>query len=237
MKQHYTLKQKEDKMKHKLLLLSIIFLATLTSCKNIQNKNLNSKSQGENMEKLLTPNELKEKAPDHFKVKFNTTKGSFVVEVKREWAPNGVDRFYNLVKNGFYNNTAFFRVIKDFVAQFGINGNPEISKIWMNETIIDDPVKLSNKRGTLTFATRGPNTRTTQLFINYKDNSRLDSMGFSPIGIIIEGMETIDNLYSEYGEGEPYGNGPSQTKIYHEGNDYLKKNFPKLDYIISAEIF
>lgn len=217
-----------------LILATIIFLS---SCKNITNENFkNPKNKGVNMEKLLKPTELNEKAPDYFKVKFNTTKGSFVVEIKREWAPNGADRFYNLVKNGFYNDVAFFRVIKDFVAQFGINGNPEISKIWMNEVIPDDPVKLSNKRGTISFATRGPNTRTTQLFINYKDNSRLDNMGFSPIGIIIEGMETVDNLYYEYGEGEPYGKGPSQAKIYSEGNEYLRKNFPKLDYIISAEI-
>ncbi len=188
------------------------------------------------MKNILNPSLLNEKAPDSFKVRFNTTKGSFVIEVKREWSPNGADRFYNLAKNGFYNNTAFFRVLKGFVAQFGINGDPKVSAIWRNATIPDDEVKISNTRGTVSFATAGPNTRTTQIFINYSDNSRLDKMGFSPFGRVIEGMEVVDSLYSDYGEGEPYGKGPSQAKIQIEGNEYLKKNFPNLDYIISANI-
>ncbi|MEF3280824.1 MAG: peptidylprolyl isomerase [Elusimicrobiota bacterium] len=179
---------------------------------------------------------MNETAPDAFKVRFTTTKGVFVVEVKREWAPKGVDRFYNLVKNGFYNDAAFFRVIPDFVAQFGINPDPKVSEKWLNATIEDDPVKLSNTRGTISFATAGANTRTTQLFINFKDNSRLDSIGFSPFAKVIDGMEVADNLYSGYGEGEPYGRGPSQAHIQSEGNKYLKENFPKLDYIISTEI-
>lgn len=217
----------------KILILYTVFLISMSCTQGTQDT---LKKQEGNMEKLLNPSTMNEKAPDVFKVKFNTTKGSFVVEVRREWAPKGADRFYNLVKNGFYNDTAFFRVIKGFVAQFGINGNPEISKVWKEAMIEDDPVKISNVRGTISFATAGPNTRTTQLFINYSDNLRLDSMGFSPFGKVIEGMEVIDSLYSGYGEGEPYGNGPSQMKIQNEGNEYLKKNFDKLDYIISAVV-
>lgn len=219
-------------------LIKVLILISLISCKEEleDKKNISFQNQGVNMEKLLNPLSLNEKAPQHFKVKFITTKGDFTVEVNRDWAPNGADRFYNLVKNGFYNNAAFFRVIKGFVAQFGINSNPNISEKWFNATIPDDTVKISNLRGTISFATRGPNTRTTQLFINYTDNSRLDSMGFSPFGKVIEGMDIVDKLYSGYGEGEPYGNGPSQMKIQTEGNEYLKKNFPELDYIISAHI-
>lgn len=221
----------------KMLVIVVIF-ASLISCREngVNLKDTSPQTTGVNMEILLNPEKLTQKAPKYFKVLFTTTKGNFVVEVEREWAPHGADRFYNLVKNGFYNDVAFFRVIKGFVAQFGINGNPMISQKWLNATIPDDEVRLSNIRGTISFASRGPNTRTTQLFINYADNSRLDSMGFAPFGKVIEGMEVIDKLYSEYGEGEPYGSGPSQIRIQTEGNEYLKKNFPQLDYIISAQI-
>lgn len=223
-------------------LISFLLILSVISCadKNLDKKDNKISSQttekGVNMDKLLNPNLLNETAPENFKVRFKTTKGDFLVEVKREWAPKGADRFYNLVKNGFYNEAAFFRVIKGFVAQFGINKDPNISAKWREAVIDDDPVKLSNLRGTISFATAGPNTRTTQLFINFKDNQRLDSMGFSPFAKVTEGMDTVDNLYSDYGEGEPYGNGPSQSKIQTEGNEYLKSNFPKLDYIISTEI-
>lgn len=223
----------------KKILLCFLSAIIISSCKpqnTTTSQSENYKSQGVNMEKLLNPELCKEKAPDTFRVKFNTTKGTFIVEVKKQWAEKGADRFYNLVKNGFYNDAAFFRVLKGFVAQFGINSDPRISEKWINARIEDDPVKLSNTKGTISFATAGPNTRTTQLFINYGDNSRLDSMGFSPFGKVIEGMDVVENLYSEYGEGEPYGNGPSQAKIQSEGNKYLKDNFPKLDYIITAEI-
>lgn len=225
-------------MKNLFLIMSAFVV--ISSCKPENNLSINrledKNANANNVYRLLSPSKLNEKAPDVFKARFNTTKGSFVVEVRREWAPNGADRFYNLAKNGFYDNTAFFRVVKGFVAQFGINGDPEVSKVWRNATIPDDPVKISNKRGTISFATAGPNTRTTQLFINYADNSRLDLMGFSPFGKVIEGMDVVDSLYSDYGEGPPYGNGPSQTKIYMEGNKYLKEYFPKLDYILSVEI-
>ncbi|MGC8728768.1 MAG: peptidylprolyl isomerase [Elusimicrobiales bacterium] len=223
-------------------LISFLLILSVISCadKNLDKKDNKISAQttekGANMNKLSNPNLLNETAPENFKVRFKTTKGDFLVEVKREWAPKGADRFYNLVKNGFYNEAAFFRVIKGFVAQFGINKDPNISAKWREAVIDDDPVKISNSRGTISFATAGPNTRTTQLFINFKDNQRLDSMGFSPFAKVIEGMNVVDNLYSDYGEGEPYGNGPSQSKIQTEGNSYLKSYFPKLDYIISTEI-
>ena len=175
-------------------------------------------------------------APATFKVKFETSKGDFIVEVHRGWAPIGADRFYNLVKNGFYDDVRFFRVISGFMAQFGIHGDPKISAIWRAERISDDPVKQSNKRGFMTYATAGPNTRTTQLFINYGDNSRLDRQGFAPIGQVIEGMDVVDQLYSGYGEGAPQGQGPNQARIQQEGNVYLMREFPKLDYIKRATI-
>ncbi len=177
-----------------------------------------------------------EQAPAQFRVKFETTRGPVVIEVNRKWAPLGADRFYNLVKSGYFDNVAFFRVIPGFVVQFGINGDPEVSAKWQKANISDDPVKQSNHRGYLTFATSGPNTRTTQMFINLTDNTRLDRMGFAPIGHVVEGMKVVDSLYSGYGEGAPAGRGPSQDRIYGKGNAYLKDGFPKLDYITRAEV-
>ncbi len=188
------------------------------------------------MEKLTNPEKANEKAPEKFKVKFKTTKGDIIVEAVRSWSPNGADRFYNLVKAGFFTDIAFFRVLDGFVAQFGIHGNPEISAVWRNQNIQDDPVKESNLKGTISFATAGPNTRTTQFFINYGDNSRLDDMGFSPFAKVIEGMDVAESLYSGYGEGAPNGRGPNQAQIQRSGNEYLKAQFPKLDYILSASI-
>ena len=177
-----------------------------------------------------------EQAPPTYKVKFETSKGNIVVEVHRDWAPKGADRFYNLVKSGFYNDVRFFRVISGFMAQFGISGNPQTMTEWRDKPIQDDPVKQSNKRGMLTFAMAGPNTRTTQVFISYADNSRLDDMGFSPLGQVVSGMDVVDKLYSGYGEGAPRGSGPSQGLLQQQGNAYLKKDFPKLDYIKKATI-
>lgn len=185
---------------------------------------------------LSNPASLNEKAPATYKVKFDTSKGAFVVEVHRDWAPNGADRFYNLVKNGFYNDARFFRVISGFMVQFGINGNPQLSKAWRDANIKDDPVKASNKRGMITFATAGPDTRTTQVFINFGNNAGLDDQGFAPFGQVISGMEVVDSLYAEYGEGAPRGDGPDQGLVQSQGNAYLKKDFPKLDYIKSATI-
>jgi peptidyl-prolyl cis-trans isomerase A (cyclophilin A) len=180
------------------------------------------------------PSKLTEKAPDTFKAKFETTKGAFTVEVTRSLAPNGADRFYNLVKSGYFKDIEFFRVIPGFMAQFGVHGDPAVSAAWRPARIPDDAVKGSNARGAITFATAGPGTRTTQLFINLVDNSRLDGMGFSPFGKVIEGMDVVDKLNGEYGEGAPRGAGPNQGRIQAEGNAYLKKEFPNLDSIKSA---
>lgn len=182
------------------------------------------------------PSKLTEKAPDTFKAQFNTTKGKIVIEVTRSLSPNGADRFYNLVRSGYFKDIAFFRVIPGFMCQFGIHGDPAISAKWRDANIADDPVKGSNTRGTITFATAGPNTRTTQLFINFGDNVNLDGMGFSPFGKVVEGMDVVDKINGEYGEGAPGGNGPNQGRIQMEGNAYLKKDFPNLDYIKSASI-
>jgi peptidyl-prolyl cis-trans isomerase A (cyclophilin A) len=180
--------------------------------------------------KLRTPSALTEQAPATYKAKFDTSKGAFVVEVHRDWAPKGADRFYNLVKNGFFDDTRFFRVVPDFMVQFGINGDPNIQKNWANANITDDPVKQSNKRGYITFATRGANTRTTQMFINFKDNAGLDRQGFAPFGEVVTGMDVVDKITSQYGEK------PNQGSIQAEGNAYLNKEFPKLDYIKKATI-
>src|SRR5207342_2605812 len=179
---------------------------------------------------LSNPTALREQAPATYKVRFDTTKGPFVVEVTRAWAPKGADRFYNLVKNGFYDNVRFFRVISGFMVQFGINGDPKISAPWRDARIADDPVKQSNKRGYITYAMAGPNTRTSQVFINFGDNASLDSQGFSPFGRVVTGMEVVDKLNPEYGEGAPRGRGPDQSRMQMEGNAYLTKDFGRLDY-------
>lgn len=185
---------------------------------------------------LSDPAALNAQAPPVYRAKFDTSKGSFVVEVHRDWAPIGADRFYNLVKSGFYDNARFFRVISGFMVQFGINGDPKISAAWRDADIADDPVKQSNLRGFITFATAGPNTRTTQAFINFADNRALDRMGFAPFGQVVSGMNVVDALYAGYGEGAPQGLGPAQGRIQREGNAYLTTNFPKLDYIKKATI-
>jgi peptidyl-prolyl cis-trans isomerase A (cyclophilin A) len=180
---------------------------------------------------LLRPALLKDKAPETYQVKFETSKGDFTVSVTRAWAPLGADRFYNLAKHHFFDNESFFRVLKGFVAQFGISAYPPVNAVWEKATVKDDPVIQSNKKYFLTFATAGPNTRTTQLFINLADNPRLDSMGFAPFGQVTDGMNVVDTLYADYGEGAPSGSGPDQDEIQKQGKPYLDKNFPKLDYI------
>jgi peptidyl-prolyl cis-trans isomerase A (cyclophilin A) len=186
---------------------------------------------------LTDPSKLTEKAPDSFKVKFATTKGDITVEVTRVWSPNGADRFYNLVKAGYFKDIAFFRAISGFMCQFGIHGDPAVSEVWREAKIPDDKGgAASNAEGMVTFATAGPNTRTTQLFINLANNARLDSMGFTPFGKVVEGMEVVKKLNTEYGEGAPQGRGPHQGKVQMMGNAYLKKDFPNLDYIKSAEV-
>jgi peptidyl-prolyl cis-trans isomerase A (cyclophilin A) len=168
--------------------------------------------------------------PALFRVQFTTSKGPFTVEVHRDWAPNGADRFYELVKTGFFNGDRFFRVVPNFIVQWGIHGDPVTQLNWRSKTIPDDPVKESNKRGSLTFATAGANTRTTQLFINLADNPSLDGQGFSPFGQVISGLNVVESLYSGYGES------PDQNEIQMQGNAYLQAQFPKLDYIENAKI-
>ena len=193
-------------------------------------------SAQDKLAKLKDPATLTAKAPASFTADFDTSKGKFTIEVHREWAPNGADRFYNLVKNGYYDNCRFFRVLSGFMAQVGIHGDPSVSAVWRGSRIQDDPVKQSNKRGFVTFATGGPNTRTTQIFINFKDNSSLDKQGFSAFGEVTSGMDVVDSLYADYGEGAPSGKGPSQARAQTEGNAYMTKEFPKLDYIKTATI-
>ena len=185
---------------------------------------------------LLDPARATERAPDKFRVAFQTTKGKFVVEVTRAWAPRGADRFFNLVRAGYYDDVAFFRVIENFMVQFGIHGNPAVSAVWREARIPDDPVTQSNRRGMLTYATAGPGTRTTQLFINFRDNAGLDGQGFAPFGQVIEGLSVVDSLYSGYGEGAPSGMGPDQGRAQAEGNSYLRGTFPKLDFVKTARV-
>ena len=184
----------------------------------------------------MHPASLNAKAPDVYEVAFTTTKGDFVVQVTRAWAPLGGDRFYNLVKHHFFDGASFFRVLPGFIVQFGLSANPQVSNVWKSENIKDDRVTQSNKPGTLTFATAGPNTRTTQLFINLGDNAQLDSMGFAPFGQVTSGMDVVGKLYSGYGEGAPQGRGPDQGAITSQGKAYLDKNFPNLDSIKTATI-
>ena len=185
---------------------------------------------------LANPATLREQAPAQYKAMFDTTKGVFVLDVHRNWAPNGADRFYNLVKSGFYDNVRFFRVISGFMVQFGISGDPKIAAPWRDAKIKDDPVVQSNRRGYITYAMAGPNTRTTQVFINFGENGSLDSQGFSPFGRVIQGMEVVDKLNAEYGEGAPRGRGPDQSRVQMEGNAYLTKDFGNLDYVRKATI-
>jgi peptidyl-prolyl cis-trans isomerase A (cyclophilin A) len=188
---------------------------------------------------LLTPDPKAEarQAPDSFTVRFETTRGPFTVQFTRDWAPRGADRVYYLVRSGYYDGVRFFRVLPNFVAQFGASGDPKVAKVWERRTIRDDPVKESNRRGTVTFATAGPNTRTTQLFVNLGANARLDRLGFAPLGRVVDGMtRVVDSLYTGYGEGAPRGKGPDQDRLAAEGNAYLARDFPKLDWIRKAEV-
>ena len=188
-------------------------------------------NQADTKTKLRNPAALEEKAPETYRAKFDTTRGVFVIEVKRSWAPIGADRFYNLVKNGFYDNCRFFRVVPKFMVQFGINGDPAVTAAWEQANMKDDPVKKSNSRGYVTYAkTSMPNSRSTQVFINFGENTFLDNQGFSPFGKVVEGMNVVDSIYAVYGET------PDQGRIHMAGNEYLEKSFPKLDYIKSAVI-
>jgi peptidyl-prolyl cis-trans isomerase A (cyclophilin A) len=178
-----------------------------------------------------------DRAPDSFRAKFETSKGDFIIEVRRDWAPRGADRFYNLLEDGFFDGVRFHRVVRNFIVQFGIHPDPAVSRLWANLVIPDDPPKEKNKKGTIAFAHRGPVTRTTQVFINLKDNSAtLDKSGFVPFGKVVEGMEVVESLYSAYGEVPPRGAGPDPVQIEIQGKKYLEAKFPRLDYIRKASI-
>ena len=183
------------------------------------------------------PKKTAEKPPDVYTVKLDTSKGPVIIEVRREWAPRGADHFYELVKTGFYDNARFFRVVRNFVVQFGIAADPKTQQLWANLELPDDPVVEHNKRGTVTFATRGANTRTTQIFINLRDNSAaLDGQHFAPFGKVTEGMDVVDSFYNSYGDMPPMGQGPDPSLIQTEGNAYLESRFPRLDYIKKATV-
>jgi peptidyl-prolyl cis-trans isomerase A (cyclophilin A) len=212
------------------ILMCSALLAQAPSSKSATSKTGTASKTGAARPSLTNPASFKATAPALFKAQFTTTKGDFVVEVHRDWAPLGADRFYNLVKNGYFTNAAFFRVVPGFIVQFGLNANPAVNKAWEHANIKDDPVMGSNSRGTLVFATAGPNTRTTQLFINFGNNAGLDRQGFAPFGTVTDGMDVVDKINAEYGER------PQQDKITDEGDAYLVKNFPMIDKIKMAKV-
>ena len=181
-------------------------------------------------EALKDPSQCTDQAPDEFDVTITTSKGDIVIRVHRDWAPIGADRFYNLVKHGYLTENRFFRIVPNFIVQFGLSGDPELNAVWRQARIKDDPGTQSNKRGTLTFATAGADTRTTQLFINLVNNGSLDNRGFTPFGEVTEGMDVVNKLYQGYGER------PQQGLIVQRGNAYLKEQFPDLDYIETTSI-
>jgi peptidyl-prolyl cis-trans isomerase A (cyclophilin A) len=224
-------------MTHRIKRIStILFLTAVFACDSQEgNAEPKPKAAATNSAALKDPAKANEQAPAKFTVKLQTTAGDILIDVDRSWAPVGADRIYNLVKAGYYDDVAFFRVISGFMAQVGIHGDPEVNKVWRNARIQDDPVKQSNTRGMVSFATAGPNTRTTQFFINFGNNARLDGMGFAPFGKV-RNMEVVDKLHSGYGEGAPNGKGPEQGRIQGEGNKYLKADFPNLSWIKKATI-
>ena len=220
-----------------LLSLSALFLLSAGCKKSAEGASTPKPQAAAAKPSLDKPQTLNERASDVYRARFATSKGDFVIEIHRDWAPIGADRFFNLVKYGYYNDTRFFRVVGGFMAQIGIHGKPELNTLWREQHIADDPVKKSNLRGFVTFATAGPGTRTTQFFVNYADgNSRLDTMGFAPFGQVTSGMEIVEALYADYGEGAPQGRGPNQGRIQNEGNAYLLRDFPQLDYVKEATI-
>jgi peptidyl-prolyl cis-trans isomerase A (cyclophilin A) len=212
----------------------LLFTAAILACKS-ENGSAEPTTKP-NTAALKDPSKATEKAPDKFTVKLATTAGDIFIDVDKSWAPIGADRIYNLVRAGYYDDVAFFRVISGFMAQVGINGDPAVNKVWREAQIKDDPAgKQSNTRGMVSFATAGPNTRTTQFFINFGNNARLDGMGFAPFGKV-RNMDVVDKLNAKYGEGAPQGRGPSQGRVQGEGNAYLKKEFADLTWITKATI-
>jgi peptidyl-prolyl cis-trans isomerase A (cyclophilin A) len=194
-------------------------------------------SSSDEKKKAEAPAAAKETVPEVFHVKLDTSKGPVDIEVHRDWAPLGADHFFQLVKSGFYDNARFFRVVRGFVVQFGINGDPQTNAIWANASLPDDPVKEHNVTGTVSYAAHGPSTRSTQIFINLADNRKsLDGQGFAPIGKVVDGMPAVLDLYGFYGDMAPMGQGPDPQRIQQQGNDYLESHFPRLDFIKKATV-
>jgi peptidyl-prolyl cis-trans isomerase A (cyclophilin A) len=193
-------------------------------------------SSSNESKKAAAPAATNEKTPGVFNVKLDTSKGTVVIEAHRDWAPAGVDHFYSLVKTGYYDGNRFFRVVRNFVVQFGVSGDVGSNRLWSSAYLPDDPVKQSNVRGAVTYAKDGPHSRSTQLFINLKDNKTLDKQGFAPIGKVVSGMDVVERFYGAYGEMPPRGQGPDPSRIANEGNDYLDARFPRLDYINKAVV-
>jgi len=185
---------------------------------------------------LLRPRSYAETAPTTYRVRLETSAGDVVIEIHRAWAPLGADRFYNLVKGGFYDDTRVYRVLDGFMAQWGLNGDPYVNQAWKTQYIVDDPVTHSNARGTVAFAKGGVHTRTTEVFISYRDNAALDEEGFAPFGEVVEGMDVVDSFHAGYGDGPPRGDGPYAAMAQARGNAYLDEEFPELTRIIGAEI-
>lgn len=188
------------------------------------------------LEALATPARHDATAPDTFRARFQTTAGDFVVEVRRGWAPRGADRFYNLVRGGYYDSVYVHRVVPDQVAQFGIHRDPRITYVWSQEPLQDDSRRRANTRGRMSFAKSGPHSRTTQVFVNLTDNPGLDDQDFAPFGEVVDGMDAIDELHDGYGDGPPRGEGPYPARARAEGNAYFEENFPELDLIVEARV-
>jgi peptidyl-prolyl cis-trans isomerase A (cyclophilin A) len=222
-------------MRYSSLLVIGLTALTVTACKKEATPKATASGGTPDFHNPADPG-FAQQAPDSFRARFSTTKGDFVIAVHRAWAPLGADRFYNLVRSGYYDGLRFFRVIPGFMAQFGLHADTAVTSAWRERRIPDDPMRRSNQRGMVTFATAGPGTRTTQVFINYRDNSRLDGMGFAPFGEVVEGMNVVDSLYGGYGEGAPNGRGPDQMRIHIEGEKYLARQFPRLDKIKKATV-
>jgi peptidyl-prolyl cis-trans isomerase A (cyclophilin A) len=184
---------------------------------------------------LHDPARAERQAPERYSVALATTRGMLTIDVRRSWAPIGADRFYNLVRLGYYDDVAFFRVLDGYVAQTGLHGHPKVNAAWARAFVPDDRREQSNVAGTVAFAASGPNTRTTQFFVNLANNTQLDKLGFAPFGRVKE-LDVAQKLYAGYGEGSPSGNGPAQARVKNEGNAYLRRFYPKLDYVQRAAI-
>jgi len=217
---------------HKTRLLPLMVLLVLTAC--VASDDEAEQYQEELFEAKYNTEELE--GGYMYQVKLESSKGDVIIEVHENWAPIGAARFKELVESGFFDGARFFRVIDGFMVQFGLAADPAVTAKWKKQHLQDDPVAQSNERGMITFATAGPNSRTTQVFINFGNNERLNGMGFAPFGKVIEGMDVVDSWYSKYGEGAPQGFGPDQGRVATEGNAYLDKDFPELDYIIKATV-